>query len=48
MGLSSGGALYAALELAKKLETGNVVTIFCDGGDKYLSINIWGEPDKGP
>jgi S-sulfo-L-cysteine synthase (O-acetyl-L-serine-dependent) len=41
VGLSSGGALYAALELAKKLDSGWIVTVFPDGGDRYLSIDVW-------
>ena len=38
---SSGAALFAALKVARKLETGTVVTIFPDFGDKYLTTNLW-------
>ena len=38
---SSGGAYWAALEVARQLDTGVVVTIFCDGGDKYMSTPMW-------
>jgi cysteine synthase B len=38
VGYSSGAAAWAALEIAKTLEHGVVVTIFPDGGEKYLSV----------
>ena len=41
VGQSSGAALIGALQLAEKLDYGIIVTIFCDGGDKYLSTRIW-------
>lgn len=41
VGQSSGAAMWAALELAKNLEDGHIVTIFPDGGDKYLSTALW-------
>jgi cysteine synthase len=41
VGQSSGAALFAALKVARKLETGTVVTIFPDFGDKYLTTNLW-------
>ena len=37
VGMSSGAALYAAIELAKEIKSGTIVTIFPDGGEKYLS-----------
>lgn len=40
-GTSSGAALYASLELSKKIEKGNIVTIFPDRGDRYFSKNIY-------
>ena len=36
-GMSSGGALHAAIELSKELEEGVIVCITCDRGDRYLS-----------
>jgi cysteine synthase A len=36
VGPSSGANLVAALSVASKLKTGNVVTIFCDSGERYL------------
>ncbi|MBD3630154.1 cysteine synthase CysM [Cyclobacterium sp.] len=41
-GMSSGGALFAALELSKTLEEGLIVCITCDRGDRYLSSNLFG------
>ena len=40
-GLSSGSALLAALELAKNIDRGTIVTVFPDSGDKYLSEDFW-------
>jgi cysteine synthase B len=40
-GVSSGAALYCALRLAQRLERGNIVVLFADGGWKYLSTGIW-------
>jgi S-sulfo-L-cysteine synthase (O-acetyl-L-serine-dependent) len=41
VGQSSGAAMVAALKVAAGLREGNVVTIFSDFGDKYLSTNLW-------
>ncbi|MBU4368887.1 pyridoxal-phosphate dependent enzyme, partial [Patescibacteria group bacterium] len=38
VGPSSGAAMYAALKVAEKLKQGNVVVIFPDRGEKYLSM----------
>jgi len=40
-GMSSGAAMYASLEIAKKIESGNIVTIFPDRGEKYLSTDLF-------
>jgi cysteine synthase B len=40
-GMSSGGAVYAAIELAKELEEGIIVSIICDRGDRYLSSDLF-------
>ena len=40
-GMSSGGATVAALELAKTLEKGVIVSIICDRGDRYLSSDLF-------
>lgn len=41
-GMSSGGAASAAIRLAKELESGVIVFIVCDRGDRYLSSNLFG------
>ena len=41
-GMSSGGALYAAIELSKTLKQGVIVCITCDRGDRYLSSDLFG------
>jgi cysteine synthase B len=40
-GISSGGAMAAALQLSKEVENAVIVTIVCDGGDRYLSTNVF-------
>lgn len=40
-GISSGGALYAALQLSKKVENATIVSIVCDRGDRYLSTGVF-------
>jgi len=44
VGMSSGAAMAVALSEAAKLEQGLVVVIFPDGGDRYLSTNIFSVP----
>jgi len=41
VGPSAGGALYGALEAIQNVEKGLAVVIFADGGDKYLSTQLW-------
>ena len=40
-GMSSGGAVYAAVELSKELKEGVIVCIICDRGDRYLSSDLF-------
>lgn len=40
-GVSSGGAVYAALQLAKEVENAVIVAIVCDRGDRYLSTGVF-------
>jgi len=40
-GISSGGGLYAALELSKHLENAVIVSIVCDRGERYLSTGVF-------
>lgn len=41
VGMSSGAAMYAAIEIAKKIKAGTLVVIFPDRGEKYLSTNLF-------
>ena len=40
-GVSSGGAMWAALQLDKKLNDAVIVSIVCDRGDRYLSSGVY-------
>lgn len=40
-GMSSGGAVFTALKLAETLESGVIVAIICDRGDRYLSSPLF-------
>ena len=40
-GVSSGGAVSAALRLSKELENAVIVAIICDRGDRYLSTGVF-------
>ena len=40
-GISSGGALHAALTLSKQVNNAIIVTIICDRGDRYISTGIF-------
>ena len=40
-GISSGGAVAAALQLSKELENATIVSIICDRGDRYLSTGVF-------
>lgn len=41
VGMSSGAAMYAASEVAKKIDSGVIVVIFPDRGEKYLSTDLF-------
>ena len=41
-GMSSGGAAVAAIRLAKEIDSGVIVFIACDRGDRYLSSDLFG------
>ena len=45
-GISSGAALLATLEVAKKLDRGVIVTVFPDGAAKYLTDKFWDSDDS--
>ncbi|GLU44795.1 cysteine synthase CysM [Allomuricauda sp. NBRC 101325] len=40
-GMSSGGAAVIAFRLADQLESGTIVSIVCDRGDRYLSSDLF-------
>lgn len=42
-GISSGGAVAAALHLSQELEEAIIVVIICDRGDRYLSTGVFPE-----
>lgn len=42
VGFSAGAAVFAARQIASALSAGIIVTMLPDGGDRYLSLNIWG------
>lgn len=41
VGISSGANVVAALRLAREIRQGSIVTVLCDGADKYLSERFW-------
>ena len=41
VGISSGAALAATLQVARTLDRGVVVTVFPDGAEKYLTETFW-------
>jgi len=46
VGISAAANVVAALRVARRLTHGTVVTILCDGADKYLSERFWEEEDE--
>ena len=43
-GVSSGGAVAAALDISRTVENATIVTIICDRGDRYLSSGLFSQP----
>jgi S-sulfo-L-cysteine synthase (O-acetyl-L-serine-dependent) len=41
VGVSSGGAAWAALQIAREIDRGVIVFITCDRGDRYLSSDVF-------
>ena len=41
-GVSSGGAVWSALQLSREVNNAVIVTIICDRGDRYLSTGVFG------
>jgi cysteine synthase B len=46
VGVSSAPTMVAALQVASRLKSGVVVTIFCDSAAKYLSESFWTDPQS--
>ena len=44
IGVSAGANVHAALQIAERIKTGVIVTILCDGAEKYLSEPFWNDP----
>ncbi|MET1078812.1 MAG: cysteine synthase CysM [Pseudomonas sp.] len=44
-GVSSGGAVAAALRLSREVENAVIVAIICDRGDRYLSTGVYDAPN---
>ena len=44
-GVSSGGAVAAALRLSQEVENAVIVAIICDRGDRYLSTGVYDAPN---
>ncbi|MSR12620.1 MAG: cysteine synthase CysM [Gammaproteobacteria bacterium] len=42
-GVSSGGAVFGALQLSHQVENATIVVIICDRGDRYLSTGVFAE-----
>lgn len=42
-GVSSGGSMWAALQLNQQLENATIVAIICDRGDRYLSTGVYSQ-----
>jgi cysteine synthase B len=40
-GVSSGGSVFAALQLCRRLDNAVIVAIVCDRGDRYLSTGVF-------
>jgi cysteine synthase B len=48
VGYSSGAAMAGVLQVARQLTEGVIVTIFPDGGVRYLSQQVWGDEANVP
>jgi len=43
VGMSSGAAMHAAIKIAEKIESGVIVIIFPDRGEKYLTTGLFND-----
>ena len=44
-GVSSGGSVFAALQLSARVKNATIVAIICDRGDRYLSTGVFAPPE---
>jgi cysteine synthase B len=44
IGISAAANVHGALKLAERIKEGVIVTILCDGAEKYLSEPFWNDP----
>ena len=44
-GVSSGGSVFAALQLSARVKNATIVAIICDRGDRYLSTGVFSPPE---
>lgn len=44
VGISAGANVVAAVQIARQISSGLIVTVLCDGADKYLSERFWQDP----
>ena len=42
-GLSSGASLWAAQQLAQRMDKGNIVVVFADRGERYFSTELFAD-----
>lgn len=48
VGMSSGAAMHVAVQKAKEMEEGVIVVIFPDGGERYLSTDLFMDKEQFP
>ena len=48
VGMSSGAAMHAAVELAERIDSGTIVVLYPDRGEKYLSTPLFDVPAETP
>lgn len=44
MGISSGAALWGALNIARRIDRGTIVVVFPDGGERYMTTPLFDLP----
>ena len=44
VGISSGAALWGAMQIARRIKSGTLVVLFPDGGEKYMTTPLFDLP----